>query len=49
MGGIDGSILIMPVDDQGSALHGDMCSTKLSSIGSYVAVTGWVWFDKARC
>jgi hypothetical protein len=28
----------MPVDDQGSALHGDMCSMGVSSGGSRVAV-----------
>lgn len=51
MGRIDGGILIMPVDDQGSALHGDMCSMGLSSCGSRVAVVlamGWAGLGWVR-
>lgn len=38
MGGIDWGILIMPVDDQGSALHGGMCSIRVSDSSSCVVV-----------
>lgn len=44
----------MPINDQGSALHGDMCSTRLSSSGSCVvggsAGLGWagLGFVKSR-